>query len=70
MSSDTIYCYNDNDQIEPILVRTPSIHSLETQKFLYLVAETKQYYFLQTLKKEFNLEKMKGFEAQNLIYDK
>lgn len=70
MSSDTIYCYNDNDQIEPILARTPSIHSMEIQKFLYLIAETKQYYFLQTLKKEFNLEKMKGFEAQNLIYDK
>lgn len=69
MSSDTIYQYVDGI-IKPVLARTPSIHSMDIQKFLYLIAETDRYYFMQILEKKFNLEKMRGFNVDNRIYDK
>lgn len=69
MSSDTIYHY-DEDGLSPVITRTPSIHSMEIQKFLYLTAETDNYYFLQTMEKDFDMEKKNGFEKQDYMIDK
>jgi len=69
-SSDTMYTYGPDHCLNPFIVRTPSIHSMDTEVFLFLQAVTDRYYFLQTLKKEFNLETMKGFPTTDLLYDK
>jgi hypothetical protein len=70
-SSDTVYSYMPNNTISPFIVRTPSIHAMKEPKvFLSMSILTDRYYFLQTIKKEFNFEKMSGFPATNLMYDK
>lgn len=68
-SSDTIYNYINGD-MSPIIVRTPSIHSMDSQIFLFPGTITDCYYFMYTQKKEFNLEAMKGFPTTDLVYDK
>jgi hypothetical protein len=69
-SSDTIYKYSPDDKISPLIVRTPSIHAMEPEVFLFLTALTERYYFMHTLKKEFDLTRMKGFPGEDLLYDK
>ena len=69
-STDTIYNYLSDGTISPIIKRTPSIHSMDPQVFLFPTVITPQYYFMQTLKKEFDLEKMRGFATTDLMYDK
>lgn len=43
---------------------------MDPQVFLFPTVITLQYYFMQTLKKEFDLEKMRGFATTDLMYDK
>ncbi len=69
-SSDTIYNYLPDGTTSPAIVRTPSIHSMDPQIFLYPTVVTNRYYFMQTLTKKFNLERMNGFPTKNLMYDK
>ncbi len=69
-STDSIYSYLSDGTISPIIKRTPSIHSMNPQVFLFPTVITDQYYFMQTLKKEFDLEKMRGFATTDLVYDK
>lgn len=69
-STDTIYSYLSDGTISPIMKRTPSIHSMDPQVFLFPTVITHQYYFMQSLKKEFDLEKMRGFATTDLVYDK
>lgn len=52
------------------MTRTPSIHTMEPQVFLFPTVITEQYVFMQALKKEFDLERMKGFPVTDLLYDK
>ncbi|MCD7916224.1 MAG: 6-bladed beta-propeller [Tannerellaceae bacterium] len=69
-SSDTIYNYSPDYNLTPLMVRTPSIHFMESEVFLFLNIATDRYYFMQTMKKEFDFEKRKGFPLTNLVYDK
>lgn len=69
-SSDTLYTYQPGGNMSPFIVRTPSIHSMDTKVFLFPTVITDRYYFMQILKKEFNLEKMKGYPTTDLAYDK
>lgn len=68
-SSDTIYRYDADGNASPLIVRSPSIHGMDPQVFLYPTILTDRYYFLRTQKKEFDLETMKGFPTQMLLYD-
>ena len=68
-SSDTIYRYDADGSAHPLIVRTPSIHGMDPQVFLYPTILTDRYYFLRAQKKEFDLETMKGFPTQMLLYD-
>jgi hypothetical protein len=68
-SSDTLYNYLPDGDTKPFIVRTPSISSMDTKIFLFPGAMTGRYYFLQTMKKEFNLETMRGFPSADLVYD-
>ena len=68
-SSDTIYSYDADGNASPLIVRSPSIHGMDPQVFLYPTILTDRYYFLRAQKKEFDLETMKGFPTQMLLYD-
>jgi hypothetical protein len=70
VSSDTVYNYLPDGNLKPIVVRTPSVHSLDPEVFLFISAFTDRYCFMHTMKKEFNFERMKGFPGTDLVYDK
>jgi hypothetical protein len=69
-SSDTVYTYVPDGSLIPLIVRTPSIHSMDTEVFLFPGVLTGRYYFMQALKKEFDPVRMKGFPTTDLVYDK
>lgn len=69
-SSDTVYNYHSDGNLTSFIKRTPSIHTMDPEVFLFPTAITERYYFMQTIKKEFDLEKMKGFPTTDLVYDK
>jgi hypothetical protein len=69
-SSDTVYNYLPDGKINRIIVRTPSIHSMNLEIFLFVNALTDRYYFMHTMKKEVDFTTFKGFPGIDLIYDK
>jgi len=69
-SSDTLYNYEPDGTLTPFIVRTPSIHSMKPEVYLYMGISTDRYYFLQTVKNVFNFEKGDGFYTDELMYDK
>jgi len=56
--------------ISPFIVRTPSVNSMDPEVLLDLSVLTDRYYFMQTLKKEFDFQAMNGFPTIDLVYDK
>lgn len=69
-SSDTIYRYSADGSISPSVVRTPSIHAMETKVFLFPTVMADRYYFMRTMKKEVDFKTFKGFPSTDLVYDK
>jgi hypothetical protein len=69
-SSDTMYTYLPDGNLIPILVRTPSIRDMDTEVFLFPGVFTNRYYFMQTIKKEFDPVRMKGFPSADWVYDR
>lgn len=69
-SSDTIYRYTQDQMMQPFIVRTPSIQSMETEVFLFPGILTDRYYFMQTVRKEYDFATDKGFPTKELVYDK
>ncbi|WP_099463737.1 6-bladed beta-propeller [Parabacteroides provencensis] len=71
-SSDTIYHYlPDANATIPLIVRTPSIHTMDSPEvFLMPSVFTDRYYFMSLLKAEFNFEIGRGFPSSGLMYDK
>jgi hypothetical protein len=69
-SSDTVYTYLPDGSLMPFVVRTPSIQSMDTEVFLFPGVLCDRYFFMQTMKKEFDLVKMRGFPTADLMYDK
>ena len=69
-SSDTIYSLLPDGSLTPLIIRTPSIQSMEKETFLYLSTIADRYYFMHTQKKEVDFKTFKGFPGRNLIYDK
>lgn len=65
-SSDTIYTYHAN-QLSPLFVKTSSVNP---EKLVTVGVVTDQYYFLQTIEKEFDFSTGRGFATTNLVYDK
>ncbi len=67
-SSDTVYSYvAQEDRLAPFLVKTPSI---DPEVLLTLGTLTGRYYFIQTIKKEFDFETGRGFPKTDLMYDR
>lgn len=69
-SSDTLYNYLADGTLQPIITRTPSINSMETEVFLFPSVMTDRYYFMRAMKKELDWKTFKGFPATDLLYDK
>jgi hypothetical protein len=69
-SSDTVYSYSSDHRLTPLMARTPSIQSMKPEVFLFPIAFTDRYYFIQTMKKEIDRSKMKGLPRTSLMYDR
>jgi hypothetical protein len=69
-SSDTIYRYLPNHNMTPLIVRTPSIQSMDPEVFLFLSILSERYYFMETVKKVYDFSTQKGFPGTDLLYDK
>jgi hypothetical protein len=70
ISADTIYCYSPDHTMKPFIVRTPSVQSMHPEVFLFPGVLTDRYYFMQTVKKEFNFVTNTGLPRTDLLYDK
>ncbi|MDR1344977.1 MAG: 6-bladed beta-propeller [Tannerellaceae bacterium] len=69
-SADTIYTYSRDNIMTPFIARTPPIHSMDPEVFLFVNLITDRYYFMETAKREFNFETSDGFPGIDLVYDK
>ena len=69
-SSDTLYNYAPDGTLSPFIVRTPSAHAMDPEVFLYMGIQTDRYYFMQTVKNEFDYQKGSGFYTNELMYDR
>jgi hypothetical protein len=69
-SSDTLYTYTSDHTMTPLIVRTPSIQSMNPEVFLFPNLLTDRYYFMDAVKKEFDFEKNSGFPEIGLMYDR
>ena len=68
-ASDTIFNLSDG-VLTPLITRTPSVHSMRTETFLFPIFFTDQYYFMQTIRREFNFNTGQGFPRTILMYDR
>ncbi len=64
ISADTLYSYSKNHQMVPVIVRTPSVQSMNPEVFLFVSMLTDRYYFMEAVKKE------RQFKVTDLLYDK
>ncbi len=69
-SADTLYNYTPDGTLTPFIVRVPSINTMKPEVFLYMGIHTDRYYFIQTVKNVFDVEKGRGFYTDELMYDK
>lgn len=67
--SDTIYTFMPNKTLHPFIVRTPSVKSMDPEVVLILRLLSDRYYFMETVKNEFNFESNTGFSKTYLMYD-
>ena len=68
-SSDTLFRYMPDHRMIPFLVRTPSIQSMNPEVFLFPRMLTDRYYFLETIKKEYDFKPDSEFPSKELVYD-
>ncbi|MDR2921284.1 MAG: 6-bladed beta-propeller [Tannerella sp.] len=69
-SADTVYTYSPDHSMMPFIVRTPTIQSTDPVVFLFPSIITHDYYFMRTVKKEYNFGANTGFPSTDLVYDK
>lgn len=69
-SVDTVYMTQPDNSLLPFLVRTPSVHTMTPEVFLFPGVLTDRYYFMQTVKKEYDFEKEEGLPTTDLVYDR
>lgn len=69
-SSDTIYSAQPDLSVNPFIIRSPSIQSMNPEIFLFPGVVTNRYYFMQTARKEYNFATDTGFPRTDLMYDK
>lgn len=70
LSSDSTYLLTSNNELKLFSIRKPAIHDMEVPVFLLPCLETSNYYFVSTVKIEYDFEKNVGFPYEVLMYDK
>jgi len=69
-SSDTVYTFSQDYSLRPFIVRTPRILSMDPGVFLIFRLFSDRYYFMETIKNEYNSNTGKGFPRTFFMYDK
>jgi hypothetical protein len=69
-SSDTVYRYQPDHTISPVIARTLPVQSMNPVVFLFPSLFTGRYYFMDAVKKEVDTSKEEWFPTTNLLYDK
>ncbi len=68
---DTIYNWNRaTGELLPVMTRTPSFSSMEHPVGLFYWQQSRDYIFLETYERRYDLEKREGFSSVQLVYDK
>lgn len=67
ISSDTIYSYSG--RLKPLLIRKPSVSSMETPIVLTVDLKSPNYFFFTTTKMEYDIETNIGFPFKEIAYD-
>ncbi|WP_102409186.1 6-bladed beta-propeller [Parabacteroides bouchesdurhonensis] len=70
LSSDTVYSFLPDYSLRPFLARAPSIESMQPEVFLILRLFSDRYYFMETIKNEYNFNTNRGFERTYFMYDR
>ncbi|WP_080902608.1 6-bladed beta-propeller [Parabacteroides sp. Marseille-P3160] len=70
LSSDTIYTFSPDYSLHPFIVRTPSVQSMEPEVMLILRLLSERYYFMETIRNEYDFDTKKGFSKTYFMYDK
>ena len=68
-SSDTIFSYLPDHTMTPFIVRTPSIHSMTPEVFLFPGVFTNRYYFMESQKMEYDPTIDSPSLPKKLMYD-
>jgi len=70
-SSDTLFRLSPDYTLMPLVARTPSVQSMDPVVFLFPKIFTERYYFMETVKREGDVERRIGmFPKTHLVYDK
>jgi hypothetical protein len=69
-STDTVYMNQPDNSLHPFMVRTPSVHTMDPEVFLFPGVLTDRYYFMQTVKKEYDFAADEGLPTTDLAYDR
>ena len=69
-SSDTVFMYLPDHNLTPFIIRTPSIQSMDPETFLFAGVFTDRYYFMESVKKEYDFEARTGLQSKKIMYDK
>lgn len=68
-SSDTIYTLSLDFSLHPFIVRTPSIQSMNPEIMLILRLLSDRYYFMETIRNEYDFNTENGFSKTYFMYD-
>jgi len=73
LSSDTIFRLLPDLGMIPFITRTPSVHSMTQEIFLFPILITDRFYFMETFKKEVDMESIpiiESFPRQKIVFDR
>ena len=69
ISSDTMFTFLPDYSLHPFIVRNPSIQTMDPEIMLLLIFHSNRYYFMQTIKNEFDFDTKRGHERTFFLYD-
>jgi len=70
VSSDTLYSFSQNYGLHPFIIRTPPIQSMNPEVMIVLRLISDRYYFMETIKNEFDFNNRTGFPKTFFAYDR
>ena len=70
ISSDTVFTFLPDYSLRPLIVRTPSVQSMNPEVMLVLRFISDRYYFMETMENKYDFKRRRGFNSKFLMYDK